>query len=276
MSAPFPLRPAGTLATFVDAPVGRYLAGEGVGYWCADERWFGIVLWGRPDRAAIERLTRALVLELDDAVPPHRSLVDASLLEAADPAAFAVLQQYVVRHHAALRRQVTRLALVRPSSLAGAVVAGFYQVLDAPYPTRAFDALGPALQWLEAPARWEPHLAALRAELSGVAPLLGQLRGVLVQGGNRTELAAAARALGLSARTLQRRLGDLGTSFGAEQHRARLLAAQRLLIDSDVALTEVAAEAGFASQQHFSAAFRKAFGKTPSAFRSARRHAQRQ
>ena len=32
------------------------------------------------------------------------------------------------------RQKVRRLALVRPTGLAGAVTAGFYEVLDAPYP----------------------------------------------------------------------------------------------------------------------------------------------
>lgn len=259
--------PAGTARKFEEAPLGRYLVGDGYCYWCGAEDLFGFLLFGRPGAAAMERLVGALKVELLPGIAPHRSLVDTSLVEAVDPGAFDALQRYVSSHHARLSQQVTRLALVRPPGLVGAVVAGFYQVLDSPYPARAFDRLGPALAWLECGEGWAPRLEALRAEVSGVAPLLSTLRGALAALGPRADLAQVAKQLAISDRTLQRRLTALGTSFAQELGRQRMQLAQQLMRESDAPLTEVAISSGFGSLQHFSAAFRKATGKSPSDWR---------
>lgn len=265
--APLTLEPAGTLANFLQRPVGRWLAGRGFVYWCAAPGFFGFSLWGRPTEVDLEVLANALVVELSPRVEPHCSLVDTTLVESIDPRAFEVLVRYVQQHHAALKRQVKRLSLVRPSGLVGAVVAGFYQVLDSPYPTQAFSDFEPALEWLGVPRGWAPVVRALRSELSGVPPLLTQLRGVLQQLGAGAPVAQVARRLALSQRTLQRRLTELGTSYVNELTRHRMQVAQRLMLESEAPLTAIAIDSGFSSLQHFSAAFRKSTGKSPSAWR---------
>lgn len=262
------LEPAQSLARFMDAPVGRFWPGDSFFYWCASPTLFGFSLWGRPRAADIQRLCAALLVELGPHAQPHRSLVDASLVEEVDPAAFEVLQRYVKQHRAALAKRVTKLALVRPSGLVGAVVAGFYAVLDSPYPTRDFAELEPALGWLEVDGALAQPISSRRAELSGVSPLLAQLRSVLAASGPRAEVAEVAKRLALSSRTLQRRLGALGTSFQKELLAHRLRAAQVALRDSDQPITSISLEAGFSTPQHFSAAFRKVTGLTPTQFRS--------
>lgn len=268
------LEPAGTLASFLERPLGRWFAGPSFVYWYADPTLFGFSLWGRPSKADVALLASALVVELGPQIAPHCSLVDCALLASADPQAFEVLQQYVGQHHARLQQQVTRLSLVRPDGMVGAVVSGFYQVLDPPYPTQAFPELEPALQWLGAAPGWAPVLRALRSELSGVAPLLTQLRGVLQQLGASPQLGAVARLLALSQRTLQRRLTGLGTSYAQEVNRHRMNTAQRLMLESDAPLTAIAIDSGFSSLQHFSAAFRKATGSSPSLWRQRAANAQ--
>lgn len=238
-------------------------------HWRATPTLYGFALWGRPNQADVNALVRALVTELDAAVAPHCSVVDATLVEGVDPQAFEALHRYVTGHHAALKKQVTKLALVRPPGLVGAVVSGFYEVLDAPYPTRAFAELGPALQWLGQDARWADVLRGLRTELSGISPLLVQLRAALVELGPSPAVPRIAKALSLSPRTLQRRLAALGTSVQHELTRHRMEVAQRLMRESDLPLTAIAIDAGFASLAHFSAAFRKATGKSPSQWRRA-------
>jgi AraC-like DNA-binding protein len=84
-------------------------------------------------------------------------------------------------------------------------------------------------------------------------------------------LQGAARQLGLSARTLQRRLRDEGSSFQGEVVAARLRVAQRLMLETSASLGEVAFEAGYASPAHLSTHFRKAVGEAPSAWRSRHR-----
>ena len=263
------MEPAGTLQRFLENPLGRWFAGKGFVYWCATEELFGLSLWGHPSQADVELLSRALVVELEPRIRPHCSLVDTALLEAVDPQAFEVLQRYVAKHHAVLKSKVTRLALVRPAGLVGAVVAGFYQVLDSPYPTQVFGELEPALTWLEAYAALASTVLQLRGELSGVSPLLTELRGVLQELCSNAGLGDVARRLSLSQRTLQRRLGELKTSFMQELTRHRMQTAQRLMLESQAPLTAIALDSGFATLAHFSAAFRRETGQSPTEWRAA-------
>ena len=80
-----------------------------------------------------------------------------------------------------------------------------------------------------------------------------------------------ARRLGLSERSLQRRLQELGTTFHQELVALRLAEARRRMLDSDAPLTRIALEVGFASIQQFSTQFREATGEPPSQWRSRRR-----
>jgi AraC-like DNA-binding protein len=262
------LEPAPSLARFMEAPLGCFWPGDSFFYWCASPTLYGFSLWGRPGAADLEKLCAALLVELTPGAQPHRSLVDASLVEEVDPAAFEVLQRYVKQHREALSKRVTKLALVRPAGLVGAVVAGFYAVLDSPYPTQAFTEVGPALEWLEVEPSVGELISERRAALSGVSPLVGQLRAVFAALGPRSEVAEVAKQLSLSPRTLQRRLEALGTSFQKEHLTHRLRAAQQSLLETDQAITAISFDAGFSTPQHFSAAFRKFTGLTPTQFRS--------
>ena len=53
--------------------------------------------------------------------------------------------------------------------------------------------------------------------------------------------------------------------------KARLRRVEEMLADGDLALTQIAAEAGFADQAHFTRVFRRFYGLTPAAWRRARR-----
>ncbi len=78
----------------------------------------------------------------------------------------------------------------------------------------------------------------------------------------------AARGLANATRTLQRRLAEASTSFAEEVQRARVRAAQRLLVDTDAAITTIAIDVGCSSPQHLSTLFKKYVGETPSAWRT--------
>lgn len=71
-----------------------------------------------------------------------------------------------------------------------------------------------------------------------------------------------ARALGLGASTLRRRLGAEGTSFRTLLANVRMDAAARLL-DHGATSLAAAEAAGYASRSHFARAFRGRFGATP-------------
>jgi AraC-like DNA-binding protein len=170
---------------------------------------------------------------------------------------------------------VTRLALVRPAGLGGAIVAGAYDVLPRPYPVEVFDAIAPAAAWVAAEAELDAEriaalLAEIHADATGGGPVVAALRGWLGAHLAEPSVAAAALALGTSERTLQRKLQEADTTFLHQVAEARVRAATRLLLDSDAPLTAIAYEVGCASLQHFSALFRKHTELSPSAYR--RRH----
>ena len=253
-----------TLARFLKQPAGRSVCGATWVYFCPRDGLFGFALWGRPGEADVRALATALEVELLPHIPPHTSLVDVRRLEAVDPAAFELLHGYVKRHHDRLKQQVTRLALVRPAGLVGAVVSGFYQVMDSPYPTQTFSELEEAARWVGADAG---AIEALVAATSRVDALLAALRALFTEAGVKLGIGDAAKALGLSQRTLQRKLAEQGTSFVEQVSHARLQLAKERLVSSQAPLTAIAIDAGFSSLQHFSTAFRKATGMSPSDFR---------
>jgi AraC-like DNA-binding protein len=76
-----------------------------------------------------------------------------------------------------------------------------------------------------------------------------------------------ARLLGLSERTLQRRLAELDRGFSSIVEQFRREEAALLLSDPRVAVVEVAARLGYAEQTSFTRAFRRWTGTTPAAWR---------
>jgi len=82
-----------------------------------------------------------------------------------------------------------------------------------------------------------------------------------------------ADALGLDASYVARTFRErLGRSVGDAIRAARIAAAaRRLAAEPDVSLADVAVNAGFFDQSHFSRAFKRVAGMTPGAFRGAHR-----
>jgi AraC-like DNA-binding protein len=262
------VRRAADLEQFRREPAGRYFAGRTWVHFCARPELWGVVLFGRPDRDDAERMTGSFAVEIAPGVPRHVTLVDARQLEAIDPSAFALLQEFARRHLEHSRQRVSRLALVQPTGMPGAVVAGFYAVLAAPFVVEGFDSRSKALAWLGQPDGLSAELEQILAELRGTPPLLGALRALLREQLAAPAIARACRELGLAQRTLQRRLREVGTSFYREVQALRLEAARARLRDSDDPVTVVALELGFASSQHFARQFRGATGESPTAWRA--------
>lgn len=80
-------------------------------------------------------------------------------------------------------------------------------------------------------------------------------------------LSLVASSLGMSARTLQRRLSDHEQSFQNLVDQARRELAQQLLSETDYSLAEIAFLTGFAEQSGFTRAFKRWSGKTPRSYR---------
>ena len=85
--------------------------------------------------------------------------------------------------------------------------------------------------------------------------------------GSRPAVGKVARSLGMSARTLQRRLGELGTTYQDVLDGVRRDAARRLLATTDLAPGEVAFLLGFEEVNSFARAFHSWEGVTPARWR---------
>ncbi|WP_088279981.1 AraC family transcriptional regulator [Ideonella sp. A 288] len=96
-----------------------------------------------------------------------------------------------------------------------------------------------------------------------------RLRDALAQG--RADAARMAELLGVSERTLQRRLADIGRSFSDVVEEFRREEAARLLAMPGLQLVEVASRLGYAEQTSFTRAFRRWTGITPGAWRAGQR-----
>jgi AraC-like DNA-binding protein len=82
---------------------------------------------------------------------------------------------------------------------------------------------------------------------------------------------AVARELGVSVRSLRRRLAEEGVSFPKLLEEAQLASAKRLLENSDRSIYDVAVEMGFSDPSAFHRAFRRWTGMTPSQYRASLR-----
>ena len=266
------MRATSSAADFGADPAGRYLVGSGWIHFCVGPELFGVILWGRPNRETTRALVRSLVIELDQRVETHQSLVDASRVTSVDVEAFEELSRYVEDHQRALSEKVSRLALVRPRGLPGAVAAGFYQVTGPPYPVTVVDDLAAAVAALGLERGLETTLSDLADSAAALPEPLGPLRAAIsARLGDPIELASIAKELGLSERSLQRRLTEIATTFQAEVAHVRLEAAKRRMLDTDAPLTAIALDLGFTSLQHFSNQFRKVVGDAPSVWRDKNR-----
>ena len=85
--------------------------------------------------------------------------------------------------------------------------------------------------------------------------------------GGIPKLSDVASALGMSARTLQRKLSDEGVVFQELVDQARRELSERLLRTTQYPLVEIAFLTGFAEQSGFTRAFKRWAGETPRSYR---------
>ena len=81
------------------------------------------------------------------------------------------------------------------------------------------------------------------------------------------KLQRAARQLGVSGRSLQRRLADMGTSYSELVAEVRLDTACQLLVDSDERICDIAMRLGFSSASSFNRTFMRLMKIQPGAYR---------
>ena len=118
-------------------------------------------------------------------------------------------------------------------------------------------------------------LPALDAELQGRSwrALLDDVRAALSRcmSGEKPSVERIAEELGMSPRTLQRRLGELGATYQGLLDAVRRHTSRRLLTDTDLDASEVAFLVGFEEVNSFSRAFHGWEGVTPNRWRGGQR-----
>jgi len=98
-----------------------------------------------------------------------------------------------------------------------------------------------------------------------VTALRALIRPYLAQG--HPHLSLVAEIVGMSERTLQRRLVESGTRYSEIVQDARFSIASDLLADSDLNIADIAFAAGYNNAPHFSRAFKRLTGMTPRDYR---------
>jgi AraC-like DNA-binding protein len=82
----------------------------------------------------------------------------------------------------------------------------------------------------------------------------------------------AARLMGVSERTLARRLATFGLTYGALVDKVRFSAAKKLLQKHELKIQHIAMAVGFDDQSNFTRMFQRVGGLSPHEFRMASRH----
>lgn len=138
--------------------------------------------------------------------------------------------------------------------------------LDTPFVSRNEDLLAVLVPALDA-----------RLDALGEPAIDARARSVLARmmRGDRPSIEMLARELDISPRSLQRRLGESGTSYQALLDQVRLETARRLLAETAFSPGEIAFFLGFEEANSFQRAFRRWEGRTPTQWREQRLPARR-
>lgn len=112
-------------------------------------------------------------------------------------------------------------------------------------------------------------LAKLRAEGSTREQVKWLIKRILA--GTRPDIAGVAKELGVSRRTLQRRITDEGTSFRELVLEARQDLMRQYLVETSIDIAEAAYLLGYKDPNSFYRAFREWEGTTPARWRSVQR-----
>ncbi len=272
LACPGHVEPAPDLRDFVERPQGRYFIGPTWLEFFTLEGIAGHVLWGRPSEDDAGEFLRVIPPPASPLAQRRARYFDIRRIEP-DVTAFGAFAGRIREYAPLLGNLVSEVAIVHNGGLVEAMAKGFPLVATAPFRLEFFVDPAAARLWLGFGQRplLVRELDELQARAIGTTPVLRDLRAELGASIQHATLRTVAAALGLSARSLQRRLTDENVSFQEELACARVERAQRLLLETDATIQEVCRQVGCASTHHFTVLFQKTTGLTPSRWRAHRR-----
>jgi AraC-like DNA-binding protein len=267
---------------FAKNPPGRYTATTSAIIWCASRTLCGLHAWGHPTGDELIELARIADHYTESLDPQFDLIVDGRQVEGLDSEALMVLTSWVLRHGPSLLTRARFWSVVGERGVA-ARLAGLFPMNAASGATNATNK-GPGRSLIVLTDATEAFTAVLGAELGretehaveraaaearGVPRELQVVRALLAQRVD-TRIDEAARAVGLSPRSLQRWLSEHGTSFHEEVITARFATACSLLLTTDWKLAAIAGRLGV-SERAVTMLFRAKTGLSPAAWRAAQR-----
>jgi AraC-like DNA-binding protein len=110
------------------------------------------------------------------------------------------------------------------------------------------------------------QLSALPVAASGIDQLRREVANLVLRG--EITVTRLARSLGMSSRTLQRRLSGAGVTYTELVNDVRRTLALNLMQNPGIALGEIAFSLGYSEISAFNHAFRRWFGCSPGEYRS--------
>lgn len=202
-------------------------------------------------------------------IAPFDILHDLSDVDAVNPSVFGFAEAFIKQYIGVLAQRTRRVAVVRPDGLAGAALTGmFHDWVAGRLDAKLVATRREAYAFLGVSADDRAELDELHA--SFIQPeAMRRLQTALADDLQRATLERIAMAVGVSTRSLQRRIAECGTTFSGELAKARVRAAEALLARPDVKIEVIAREVGFRSAPAFTAAFRRITGTSPSTYREA-------
>jgi len=147
---------------------------------------------------------------------------------------------------------------------------------DAPHDVLVFDEAALGLPMVHRNAQLHallvPGLELAIGQADHARTLIDDVRVALTETivGDRPAIGTIAKSLGMSPRTMQRRLGELGTMYQEVLDDVRRHTARRLLAGTDLGIGEVAFLLGFEEVNSFTRAFHGWEGATPARWRMSR------
>lgn len=257
---------------FMRDPVGGYVAGRSFVVWVQTPSRLGACHRSPLDQSETSTLLSLVpLLSHPRLEAPIDMLHDLGAVSVVERSAFAWAETFVAQYIEAIAARTRRLAVVRPTGLAGAAFTGIFHDFVRPrMDARLFAHRAEAHAWLDVGDADRNEIDDLHDSLAHPS-LVRKLREHLAGDLAAPTIGHMAKALGVSTRSLQRHIAGVGSTFSRELASARMRAAETLLLDGDDKVETIAKRVGFRSAAAFATRFQFVNGETPSAFRARKR-----